>query len=157
MLAVMPPRLMPEKNLWPKPGLRPRHLRSGGGRPKEKCVRHLRPHAWSSKRNSKGHQETWIGYKLHLDTIDGDIPVSVILTSAAIHDSQVAIPLAQMTAERVTSLDDLMDSAYDAPSSNEFSRGLGHVPIIDPNPRRGALLPLAPAEQLRFRERSAAE
>lgn len=24
------------------------------------------------KRNSKGHQETWIGYKLHLDAIDGD-------------------------------------------------------------------------------------
>ncbi len=23
------------------------------------------------KRNSKGHQESWIGYKLHLDTVDG--------------------------------------------------------------------------------------
>jgi hypothetical protein len=109
------------------------------------------------KRNSKGHQETWIGYKLHLDTIDGDLPVSAILTSAAIHDSQVAIPLAQMTAQRVTSLYDLMDSAYDAPAIHEFSRRLGHVPIIDPNPRRGPLIPLAPAEQLRFRERSAAE
>lgn len=109
------------------------------------------------KRNSKGHQETWIGYKLHLDTVDGDIPVSAILTSAAIHDSQVAIPLAQMTAQRVTSLYDLMDSAYDAPAIHEFSRRLGHVPIIDPNPRRGVLVPLAPAEQVRFRERSAAE
>lgn|SRR2546425_499995 len=109
------------------------------------------------KRNSKGHQETWIGYKLHLDTIDGDIPVSAILTSAAVHDSQVAIPLAQMTAQRVTSLYDLMDSAYDAPAIHEFSRRLGHVPIIDPNPRRGQLVPLAPAEQVRFRERSAAE
>lgn len=109
------------------------------------------------KRNSKGHQETWIGYKLHLDTIDGDIPASAILTGAAVHDSQVAIPLAQMTAQRVTSLYDLMDSAYDAPAIHEFSRRLGHVPIIDPNPRRGELLPLAPAEQLRFRERSAAE
>jgi hypothetical protein len=109
------------------------------------------------KRNSKGHQETWIGYKLHLDTIDGDIPVSAILTSAAIHDSQAAIPLAQMTAQRVTSLYDLMDSAYDAPVIHQFSRALGHVPIIDPNPRRGELVPLAPAEQIRFRERSAAE
>ena len=109
------------------------------------------------KRNSKGHQETWVGYKLHLDTIDGDIPVSPILTSAAIHDSQVAIPLAQMTAQRVTSLYDLMDSAYDAPPIHEFSRRLGHVPIIDPNPRRGEWVPLAPAQQLRFRERSAAE
>ncbi len=109
------------------------------------------------KRNSKGHQETWIGYKLHLDTIDGDIPVSAILTSASVHDSQVAIPLAQMTAQRVRSLYDLMDSAYDAPQIHEFSRGLGHVPIIDPNPRRGEKIPLAPAEKARFNERTAAE
>jgi len=37
--------------------------------------------------------------------------------------------------------------AYDAPAIHEFSRRLGHVPIIDPNPRRGPLIPLAPAEQ----------
>ena len=30
------------------------------------------------------------------------------------HDSQVATPLAEMTARRVTNLYDLMDSAYDA-------------------------------------------
>jgi hypothetical protein len=109
------------------------------------------------KRNSKGHQESWIGYKLHLDTIDGDLPVSAVLTSASVHDSQVAIPLAQMTAGRVTSLYDLMDSAYDAPQIRAFSRSLGHVPIIDPNPRRGEKIPLAPAEAQRFKERSASE
>jgi hypothetical protein len=109
------------------------------------------------KRNSKGHQESWIGDKLHLDTIDGDIPVSPVLTSASTHDSQVAIPLAQMTAQRVTSLYDLMDSAYDAPQIHAFSRQLGHVPIIDPNPRGGEKLPLAPAQAQRFKERSASE
>jgi hypothetical protein len=109
------------------------------------------------KRNSKGHQECWIGYKLHLDTIDGDIPVSAILTSAAVNDSQVAIPLAQMTAQRMTSLYDLMDSAYDAPQIHEYSRRLGHVPIIDPNPRRGEKIPLAPAQAQRFRQRSSSE
>jgi hypothetical protein len=109
------------------------------------------------KRNSKGHQETWIGYKLHLDTIDGDIPVSAILTSASVHDSQVAIPLAQMTARRLTSLYDLMDSAYDAPAIHQYSRSLGHVPIIDPNPRRGQAVPLDPAQQRRFRQRTASE
>jgi hypothetical protein len=77
------------------------------------------------KRNSQGHQESWMGYKLHLDTIDGDIPVSALLTSASVHDSQAAIPLAQMTAARVTSLDDLMDSAYDAPEIRACSEGLG--------------------------------
>ena len=109
------------------------------------------------QRNSKGHQETWIGYKLYLDTIDGDIPVSAILTSASVHDSQVAIPLAQMTSQRVRSLYDLMDSACDAPQIHEFSRSLGHVPIIDPNPRRGEKIPLAPAQAARFNQRTASE
>lgn len=56
------------------------------------------------KCNSKGHQESWLGYKLPLDTGDGHFPVSAVLTSASMHDSQVAIPLAQLSARRVTSL-----------------------------------------------------
>ena len=109
------------------------------------------------KRNRKGHQESWIGYKLHLDTVDGDFPVSAILTSASVHDSQVAIPLAQLTAQRVTSLYDLMDSAWDAPQIHAFSRHLGHVPTIDHNPRGGEKLLFAPAQAQRFKERSASE
>jgi hypothetical protein len=110
------------------------------------------------KRNSKGHQESWIGYKLHLDTVDGDIPVSAVLTSASTHDSQGAIPLAQMTVARVTSLYDLMDSADDAPQMHAFSRQLGHVPLLDPNPRRGGeKIPFAPAQARRFGERRASE
>src|SRR5689334_1298728 len=66
-----------------------------------------------TKRNAKGHQESWIGYKLHIDTADGEIPISCVLTAASVHDSQVAIPLATMTAAKVTNLYDLMDSAYD--------------------------------------------
>ena len=50
-----------------------------------------------------------------------------------------------------------MDSAYDAPQIHDFSRALGHVPIIDPNPRGGEKLPLAPAEEQRFKERTASE
>ena len=41
-----------------------------------------------TKRNAKGHTESWIGYKLHIDTADGDIPVTCLLTSASLHDSQ---------------------------------------------------------------------
>jgi len=88
-----------------------------------------------TKKNSKGYKETWIGYKLHIDAADGHIPVSCVLTSASVHDSQVALPLAEMTNQRVTSLYDLMDSAYDAPIIREHSKSLGHVPIIDINPR----------------------
>jgi len=93
-----------------------------------------------TKTNSKGLKESWIGFKFHLDAADGQIPVSCILTSASTHDSQVALPLAIMTSQRVTNLYDLMDSAYDAPIIREHSRSLGHVPIIDINPRRNTKL-----------------
>ena len=90
------------------------------------------------KRNAKGYQESWNGYKLHIDAIDGGIPVSCLLTSASLHDSQAAIPLAKLTAGRVDNLYDLMDSAYDAAEIRAYSERLGHVALIDPNPRRDA-------------------
>jgi hypothetical protein len=110
-----------------------------------------------TKKNSKGYKETWVGYKLHLDSIDGDIPISAILSSASLHDSQVAIPLAQMSFQRVTNLYDLMDAAYDSPEIHAFSKTLGHVPIIDHNPRRGQKTLMDPATKSRFAERSSAE
>lgn len=109
------------------------------------------------KTNSKGHTDWWTGYKLHCDTIDGDIPVTALLTSASTHDMLGAIPLATLTAERVRSLYDLMDAGYDAEAIREFSRRLGHVPIIDQNSRCRHERPLDPAEQVRYRERTAAE
>ena len=86
-----------------------------------------------SKTNSKGYKETWIGYKLHLDVACGQIPVSCVLTSASVHDSQVAIPLMTMTGARVSYLYDLMDAAYDAAAIHDHSKALGHAPIIDRN------------------------
>ena len=88
-----------------------------------------------TKMNSKGYKRSWIGYKLHIDAADGHIPISCILTSASLHDSQTALPLAELTSQRVTNLYDLMDSAYDSPIIKQHSRSLGHVPIIDMNPR----------------------
>jgi hypothetical protein len=122
-----------------------------------------------AKLNAKGYLTTWIGYKLHIDTADGDIPVACLLTSASLHDSQAAIPLAQITAQRVTNLYDLMDSAYDAPEIYAASRALGHVPIIDPKPRRGTKAECANearakrranyqlAEERRYDERTSSE
>lgn len=122
-----------------------------------------------TKRNAKGHTTSWIGYKLHIDTADGDIPISCLLTSASLHDSQVALPLASITAERVTNLYDLMDSAYDAPEIWEKCRSLGHVPIIEANPRRGGKAEAEAealakrcagyrlAEDVRYNQRSSAE
>ena len=51
------------------------------------------------------------------------------------HDSQVALPLAELTSQQISSLYDLMDSAYDSPIIKQHSRSLGHVPIVDENPR----------------------
>jgi hypothetical protein len=124
-----------------------------------------------TKQNSKGHKTSWIGYKLHLDVADGGIPISGILTSASTHDSQVAIPLAHMSHERVVNLYDLMDSAYDVPQIHDLSRQLGHVPLIDVNPRRNQalkediaaenkrcrLVGHPPAEAIRYNERSTVE
>ena len=122
-----------------------------------------------TKRNAKGHTTSWTGYKLHIDTADGDVPITCLLTSASVHDSQVAIPLAIITAERVDNLYDLMDSAYDAPEIHAKSIALGHKPIIDPHTKRGCkadserearakrLVGFVPAEAVRFKERSSAE
>lgn len=89
-----------------------------------------------AKADSKGNRNYWVGYKCHIDTGDGDIPLSCIVTSASVHDSQVSIPLAEETAAKVISLYDLMDAAYDCPQIVEHSKSLGHVPIIDKNTRR---------------------
>jgi hypothetical protein len=88
-----------------------------------------------TKMNSKGYKKSWAGYKLHIDAADGHIPISCVLTSASVHDSQVALPLAELTNQQVNNLYDLMDSAYDSPIIKQHSRSLGHVPIIDINPR----------------------
>ena len=85
---------------------------------------------WGGKRDSKGKTSYWRGYKLHLATGDGDVPLAAVLTSASLHDSQVAIPLMQKVSERATVLYDLADSAYDAEDIKNFSGKLGHVPII---------------------------
>jgi hypothetical protein len=87
------------------------------------------------KKNSKGFKETWKGYKLHIDTADGDVPIAAILTSASVHDSQVALPLAKTTEQRITNLYDLMDAAYDSKIIRDYSTSKGRVALIDFNKR----------------------
>ncbi|MDE2956526.1 MAG: transposase [Bacteroidota bacterium] len=88
-------------------------------------------------------------------------PISCLVSSASLHDSQAAIPLMTMTARRVWNLYDLMDSAYDAKEIHAHSQGLGHVPIIDANPRRCGKAQrntsFTPPERMRYRERSSVE
>lgn len=109
------------------------------------------------KPNAHGRKEIWVGYKLHLDVADGEIPISYVLTAASVNDMQVAIPLAKMSAQRVQSCYELMDTGFDCTAIREHGRELQHVPII-PYQKRGSQKPeLAPHEQMRYRERSAVE
>jgi len=152
-----PQRVEEPKPVAPKPAPRKR------GRPRKGEVRAPKPPTRLQRQSDMSLN--------HVDTADGDIPVSCVLTSASVHDSQVAIPLATMTAGRLVNLYDLMDSAYDAPEIKAHSRALGHVPIIDVNPRRDAALKEEKAleakrqalvghrvaEDIRYNQRSSAE
>ena len=109
------------------------------------------------KTNSKGYKQTWIGYKAHFDVNDAGLPLTVVTTSASLHDSQVAIPMEKLTAQRVTSLYSLMDAAYDAELIKRCCRELGHVPIIDSNARGGSKVPFDPATERRYDERTVVE
>jgi hypothetical protein len=50
-----------------------------------------------------------------------------------------------------------MDAAYDADQIWAQSRELGHVPIIDRNPRGKDIVPKSPHEAIRYNERTAVE
>lgn len=123
-----------------------------------------------TKRNSKGYKTRWTGYKLHIDASDGAIPISCLLTSASLHDSQVAIPLAEMTHRRVIHCYDLMDATYDSPLIKQHSESLEHVPLIDESPgnkqrkagiadeqKRRRKTGYTVAEDIRYNERSTVE
>lgn len=72
---------------------------------------------------------------MYVDTADGGIPVNCVRTAASVQESQVANLPAILTATRVTSCSDLMDSTHDAGSTKQHSRYLNHVPIIAIKPR----------------------
>jgi hypothetical protein len=143
-----------------RPAPTPRRLELQGGRTLTEnlaelpCVCDI-----GAKKNSKGMEQYWRGWRGHLATADGDIPVAFALSSASLHDSQVAIPLLQMAARRVTSLYDLADSAYWAAPIAAFSRRLGHVPVIEPLRLPDGTMPaeMEPARRVRYAERTSAE
>jgi len=110
-----------------------------------------------TKKNAKRHPTSWNGYKLHLDTNDMGLPISAIVTSASVHDSQVTIPLIKLTSNKVTYLYNLMDAAYDAKRIDDTNREFGHVPIIDKNARGKEAIPIALHEAERYKMRSSSE
>lgn len=179
------PHPKPKKDASEKPKKRGRP-KKGEERPKEKTrlqkqsedmsldemLEDLpKPCTVGTKKNSKGYKESWIGYKLHIDSADGGIPITCLLSSASMHDSQAAIPLGEISASRVNSCYDLMDSAYDAKEIHQHCEKLGHIAIIDTNPRRNKalkeelqkeasrqrLIGLTDHQAIRYHERSTVE
>jgi transposase len=113
---------------------------------------------WGCKINSQGNKYYWKGYKLHLDVTDFGLPVTALFTGANVHDSQLAIPMEQLTEQRCTFLYSVMDSAYDAKIIHKFIRERNRIPIIDPHTRKnGIVCPLDPAKKQRFKVRSSVE
>ena len=85
-----------------------------------------------AKVNAQGFRNAWVGYKFHIDAIDTGIPVVCILTSASVHDSQVAIPLANITGQRITFLYECMDVEKHARMTpEEANRRLSLTPPAD--------------------------
>jgi hypothetical protein len=109
------------------------------------------------KRDSHGHPHYWIGYKAHLDVTEDMLPITLLTTSAHVHDSQVAIPLAQLTAQRVTVQYELMDAAYDAKAIHQAVQDLGHAPVIELQPHTRWRPALDAADKCRLQARSAVE
>jgi len=83
------------------------------------------------------------------------IPISAIVTSASTHDSQAALSLAEMSAQRVTSLYDLMDSAYSSEFIRQHGFAFGHVPLIKHNLVHTVSIPASHHTKLRGSENAA--
>jgi transposase len=105
------------------------------------------------KKNSKGNQEYWIGGKLHLSVVDGDIPITAFYSGANVHDSSVALPLINETSKRVPYLFDLQDAGYDSNIIRDFSKKLNHKPLIDINPKNSKELKATIALQKEEKEK----
>ena len=109
------------------------------------------------KKDTHGHRHYWVGFKLHIDWSGSGYPLAAVLTSASVHDSQVAIPMSKSLARWLTAFYEVMDSAYDADQILEAVTEVGHEPIVASHPRRTTAQPFDPATEERYKVRTAAE
>lgn len=108
----------------------------------------------------KGYPIHWRGYKAHVSTGDGGVPLAFFTTSASLHDSQAAIPLMKMVTERVGQVFyNLFDRAYQGEPIVRTAESLGQVAIVAPKrTKKDQLEPqMDPARSKRFKNRTAVE
>lgn len=107
-----------------------------------------------AKKNSQGHTQYWIGYKLHVDVTEHGLPISAVTTSASVHDSQVAIPLMHLSRLKVRALYHVMDAGYVGSAIPEVAAGMDQVAIVAPRGTPGnPAIPLDPHRARRMRRR----
>ncbi|MCH3916585.1 MAG: transposase [Spirochaetia bacterium] len=112
----------------------------------------------TGKRNSRGHMQWRVGYKVHLAVDDSGIPVASAVTGACVHDTQPAIPLLRIAAGRCTWLYALMDGGYSSGAVRDRVLAMGRVPLIDfKADRNGAKEEMDPAGRARYRARTTVE
>jgi hypothetical protein len=112
-----------------------------------------------AKKNSQGINQYWSGFKIHVDVTEDGCPLSVVTTSASVHDSQVAIPLMKMSAERVGCIFyQIMDIGYVGKPIRQAADELGQVAII-PNKatKTEPAIPMDPHRRRRYALRGAVE
>jgi hypothetical protein len=131
-------------------------VRQASQSPEESIACLNRKCAFGAKTNAKGVPEYAKGYKAHIDVTDNGIPTAFVITGANVHDSQVSIPLEQLTAQRVTSLYTLSDSGYYSEKIDSYIVSLGKVPLTDPAKRQKAVQ-FAAHEKLHFKARTTVE
>jgi hypothetical protein len=112
-----------------------------------------------TKRNSKGHDVHWVGYKFHVDVTGDGVPISAVTTSASVHDSQVAIPLMRLTAERTLAVCyQLMDGGYVGKPIVQAAAELDQIAVVAPKATSIApVTPLDPARKATYSLRGVVE
>ena len=112
----------------------------------------------TGKKNSKGKQQWFIGYKAHLATDDFGVTIAFAVTGACVHDCKVAVPLMKMANQRTDFLYALMDKGYLNPDINAYADMIGRRVIIDQRAHRSvAALPMEKADAVRYKARTTVE
>ena len=126
----------PRKRGRPRKGERPRPSRPAGwNAPQPICPSTVTSASNATPRDIRRHGSAISCISTPRTATFPSVAFSPRLPSTTVRSG---IPLATMTTCGVVNLYDLMDSAYDAAEIQAHRRALGHVPIIDVNPRRDA-------------------
>jgi hypothetical protein len=108
----------------------------------------------------KGYPVHWRGYKAHVSTSDGGIPLAMLTTSASVSDCTCAIPLMQMVKGRVGQVFyNLFDAGYQGKPIQRICESFDQVLIVAPKKTKKdtPIVPLSPDRLKRFATRTTVE